>query len=146
MQRYLHSCVLTFKLNHLQWIFMLFLLSVDSRRPRVPHKQPWCPVALGCMNLAHYKQPFPSPSSVSDLLPEWGFCGSGSSLWHLGFNISSLEDLTNALPSMRTPKSLCNDPTKKGICIFPLLRDRVWTVGYGTCWRWQAFSLPLWPG
>lgn len=50
-------------------------------------------------------------------------------LWLLGFNISSLEDLTNALPSMRTLKSLCNDPTKKGICIFSIIKG--WSMNSG---------------
>lgn len=51
-------------------------------------------------------------------------------LWSLVFNASFLEDLTNALTSMRTPISLCKVPTKKGVCSFPSFRDEAWTLGY----------------
>lgn len=143
MRGYLHPCVPTYEVNQLNGClcciryrqiaggqgFLINSLSFLLSRAA------WTWLIIFSHSLAH---------------PLWVTCCLGEasvaqgplshSLSPLNFDTSSLEDLTNALPSMRTPKSLCNEPTKKGI-YFSIIKGWSGNSGDMECARGSKHSL-----
>lgn len=58
----------TYGLNQLKWVFILFLIFTNSKRPRISLKQSRCPVVWDCKDMAYHTH-YLNKHPVSDLLP-----------------------------------------------------------------------------